>query len=86
MSASARAESGAAVQATRFNATLFDERCEALGAVTEIAKAALVGVDPATLYRVRNGQFNPRLAAALRFGDVLGVSVEALWPKTGEQA
>jgi DNA-binding XRE family transcriptional regulator len=66
---------------TRFNAQLFDERCEALGATTESAKAALVEVDPATLWRVRKGEFNPRLAAALRFASTLGVTVEQLWPE-----
>lgn len=70
------------MRSSRFNAALFDERCVALGAATEVAKAALVEVDYATLYRIRKGDFNPRLTAALRFASKLGVTVEQLWPES----
>lgn len=65
----------------QFNAQLFNERCEALGAFTEVDKAALVGIGYTDLYRMRKGEFKPRLDRALRIAEILGVTVEQLWPK-----
>lgn len=64
----------------RFNQDLFDERCMALGAETEKAKAALVEVDVVTLWRFRKGHMNPRLEVARRFADRLQVTIDELWP------
>jgi DNA-binding XRE family transcriptional regulator len=80
MSASAGTDKTAIpATAARFNSELFDERCAALEATTEVARAALVGVDPATLYRYRKGQFAPRQEIALRIAELLDVSIEQLW-------
>jgi DNA-binding XRE family transcriptional regulator len=62
------------------NSTLFDERCEALGAVTEADKARLAEVDPSTLWRFRNGHLEPRLRVARRIARKLEVDVNDLWP------
>lgn len=71
----------AAIQPAKFNARLFDERCEALEAMTEVDKAALIGVDYTTLYRFRKDEHRPRLDVALRIAEMLGVAVEQLWEK-----
>jgi DNA-binding XRE family transcriptional regulator len=59
---------------------LFDARCEALGAVTEADKARLAEVNPATLWRFRNGHLEPRLRVARRIARKLEVGVDDLWP------
>lgn len=59
---------------------LFDRRCRELGATTEVQRAALVGVDTATLHRFRKGEMGPRLTVARRFARRLGLSVDQLWP------
>ena len=58
---------------------VFDTLCEAQGAVTEIAKAALVGCDRVTLYRIRTGKTNPSASSVLGWADRLGITVEELW-------
>ena len=63
----------------RFNNELFDLRCAALGATSEEQRAALVGIDPSTLYRFRRGRIGPRLEVARRIAERLGVTVDDLW-------
>ena len=67
--------------AIRLNSDLFDRRAEALGATTEAEKAALVDLDPSTLWRFRRGQIGPRLEVARRMAERLEVTVDDLWPK-----
>jgi len=62
------------------NSALFDERCEALGAVTEADKARLAEVNPATLWRFRKGHLEPRLRVAQRIARKLEVAIDDLWP------
>lgn len=65
----------------KFNSALFDERCEAQGAVSEAEKAALCDVDRTTIHRFRRGEMGPRLEVARRMAERLGVTVDELWPK-----
>lgn len=65
----------------RLNAELFDRRCEDLGATTEPQRAALLGVNASTLWRFRKGEIGPRLEVARRFAQILGVTVDELWPE-----
>jgi transcriptional regulator with XRE-family HTH domain len=65
----------------RLNTALFDQRSEAKGASSETEKAALVGIDPSTLWRFRRGEIGPRLEVARRMAERLEVTVDELWPK-----
>lgn len=80
MTATTNARQRAIGATPAFDARLFDERCAALGVTAEAEKAALVGVNPTTVWRLRNGEIGPRLEVARRIADRLGVTVDDLWP------
>lgn len=68
-----------ATSPVRLRADVFDERCQVLGILTEVAKAELVEVDRTTLHRLRRGSLSPRLEVAMRFASALNLKVEDLW-------
>lgn len=68
-----------ATSPVRLRAGVFDERCEVLGIMTEVAKAEFVEVDRSTLHRLRRGSLSPRLEVAMRFASALNLKVEDLW-------
>jgi DNA-binding XRE family transcriptional regulator len=63
----------------KLNAELFDRRCEALGLLTEVAKAEFVGVHRVTLHRYRSDDLKPRLEVAMRFCERLDLPINELW-------
>lgn len=58
---------------------VFDDRCAALGLTSEGARAAYLGSDRSTLYRLRRGLNSPTGEVITRWARRLGVSVEELW-------
>jgi DNA-binding XRE family transcriptional regulator len=57
---------------------VFDANAERLGALTDAAKADLIGVDRATMWRYRNGHLTPSLDRALSIANLFGLTVEEL--------
>jgi DNA-binding XRE family transcriptional regulator len=58
---------------------LFDSRTTALGATTDQARAALVGIDRVTMWRWRVGRLTPSLDRAMALAQQLGVTVNDLF-------
>jgi DNA-binding XRE family transcriptional regulator len=58
---------------------VFDALTAKLGATTEVQRARLIGVDRATIRRMRERQFAPRLAIAMRMAETLGTTVDDLF-------
>lgn len=73
---------GKAAAIVRLRVGVFDRLCDEHDAVTEIAKAELVGSDRGTVYRLRKGQINPSGELMMRWANRLGVTVEDLWEVT----
>jgi hypothetical protein len=73
-------ERGTGAAEVRLRNDVFDARTEALGALSETAKAQLVtGGDRKQLWRVRNHKHNVGLKLAMEWATKLGVSVDELW-------
>lgn len=57
---------------------VFDREAERLGAHTDAAKAKLIDVDRATMWRYRKGILTPSLSRAMAIADKLGVTFDDL--------
>lgn len=79
-------ERGTAAPSVVFQGKLFDEKAAALGAETEVDRAALCGVDRATLYRYRTGRTVPLLPEAMRFAACVGMTATDLWLESNADA
>lgn len=74
-------ESGTtATDASPLDGDLFDRLTHELGADDDSARAKLLGVDRATLYRWRHGKYAPRHEIAARIAKTLGTTVDDLFP------
>lgn|SRR6185369_15483773 len=62
----------------RLRLDVFDANAERLGAMSDQAKADLIGVDRATMWRYRTGKMTPTLDRALAIAEVLGVDLSEL--------
>lgn len=60
---------------------VFDTLTAKFGATTDVARAELLGVDRATLQRLRKRKFHPRIATALRMADRLGTTFDELFER-----
>jgi DNA-binding XRE family transcriptional regulator len=60
---------------------LFDKLTAKLGAVNEIQRATLIGVDRATIHRMRRRLFTPSFDVAMRMAEVLGTTVDELFER-----
>jgi transcriptional regulator with XRE-family HTH domain len=78
VSATEQANASATDATVRLNWALFDQRAEAVGARTETAKAALMGVTRETLWRYRQGTFVPGSDVLMRTSASLGVTIDSL--------
>lgn len=67
-----------ATNATARRFDIFDGRAEAMGAITEGAKADLAGVDRVTLWRWRTGRLRPSLDTVMAIADVFDVPLADL--------
>lgn len=63
----------------RLRADMFDQLTAGHDATTDPARARLIGVDRATLWRMRKGQLVPSVSLAMHIARVLGVRVEDLF-------
>lgn len=79
--ADSQTESGttAAPATAALRADVFDQLAAKLGATNDVQRARLLGVDRATIGRMKAHKFAPRLAVALRMADTLGTTVEELF-------
>ena len=57
---------------------VFDANAERLGATTDAAKAELIGVDRATIWRWRNGHLTPSLHRAMAIAELFDVKLSDL--------
>lgn len=64
-----------ATPVARLRLDVFDANTERLGAVTDAARAELLGVDRATIWRWRNGRLTPSLDRAMAIAEVLGIEL-----------
>lgn len=60
---------------------LFDARMRSRGFTTIPAQAQACGTDLRTMFRIRAGQFLPRLDRAFRMAEVAEAPLEALFPR-----
>ena len=60
---------------------VFDILTAARGATNDSARARLVGVDRATISRMRRRKFTPSMAVAMRIAATLGSSVDFLFER-----
>lgn len=80
--ASAPSQRGSTATPTiRLDAELFDRLTRAHGADNDVARGKLLDLDRATLRRWREGTSTPGLEIALHVADVLGTSVDKLFPR-----
>lgn len=78
MAATPSADKHATHATPRIDFAIFDAAAKRAGANDETARAELVGVDRATLWRWRNGRNSPALDTAARIAETLGVSLNEL--------
>lgn len=69
-----------ATAASRLNVDLFDQLTRELGAEDDSARARLLDVDRATIFRWRKGRYAPRHEVATRIARKLGTTVDELFP------
>lgn len=65
----------------RLDAMLLDRLTAKFEARSDTARAKLLGVDRASLYRWRTGRFAPNLTVAQRIAEQLGTTVDELFPR-----
>jgi plasmid maintenance system antidote protein VapI len=58
---------------------VFDRLMAGLGADNDVARARVLGIDRATISRMRTRRFAPRLELAMRMATVLGTTVDELF-------
>lgn len=79
MAATPERGNAATLSIIRFRADVFDLLAEKAGAEGESDRAALVGIDRTTLYRIRQGQVTPTLPVAMQMAMRVGAQVEELF-------
>lgn len=60
---------------------VFDRLMADRGAVSDVARARELGIDRATISRMRKRRFAPRLELAMRMADLLGTTVDELFER-----
>ena len=68
-----------ATPVARLRLDVFDANTARLGATTDAARAELIGVDRATIWRWRNGHLTPSLDRAMTIANLLGLAMEELF-------
>lgn len=63
----------------QLRAGVFDAKCEDLGLTNEGDRAAFLGSDRSTLYRLRRHLVTPSGEVITRWAQRLGIPVEELW-------
>lgn len=81
-----RPSNSRATQGASFNWPLVRKRCEQLGAKTNIQAALLIGLSPRTLDGLRTGHRDTRLSAILKTRQVLGLSLDDMFPADDQAA
>lgn len=83
VAAHAANERGRGTAQIKLRTDLFDELTSRLGATSDVERARLVGVDRATIYRLRLRRFNPSIEVAQRMAQTLGTTIDELFERAG---